>query len=94
MVDNAKGLKMMEELYAEFESGDISLSEFIDKFEKICFNDISSNSIDYFADGWSKASVSTLMKVFIRAMEGDEKAQSRLKVDLGIEYESITIKKV
>ena len=94
MVDNADGLKKMEDLYDDLESGRIKLSEFIDDFERICFNDIQGSSIDHFSDGWSKASVSTLMKVFIRAMEGDEKAQSRLRVDLGIEYENLTIKEV
>lgn len=93
MVDNAKGLEKMEGLYARFESGDISLSEFIDEFERICFNDIQANSIEHFSDGWSKASVSTLMKIFIRAMEGDEKAKRRLKADLEIESVSLTIKK-
>lgn len=94
MVDNAKGLEKMEKLYDEFKSGEKTLPEFIDDFEKICFNDIQADSIEHFADGWSKASISTLMKIFIRAMEGDKKAESRLRVDLGIEYQSLTIKKV
>ena len=33
-----------------------------DEFEKICFNDVSANAMSNFADGYSKACVSTLMK--------------------------------
>ena len=35
MVDNAKGLEKMEKLYDEFKSGEKTLPEFIDDFEKI-----------------------------------------------------------
>lgn len=94
MADNNEGFEKMVELYGEFQSGERTLPEFIDDFERICFNDIQADSIEHFADGWSKASISTLMKIFIRAMEGDKKAESRLRVDLGIEYQSLTIKKV
>ena len=93
MTRNIDGLEKMEDLYDDFKSGRKTLPDFIDAFESICFNDISSSSIDNFADGYSKASVSTLMKIFVRAMEGDDKAYNRLEIDLGIREENLTIKK-
>ena len=94
MADNNEGFGKMKELYGEFESGRISLPEFIDEFEKICFNDIGANSIEHFSDGWSKASVSTLLKVFLKAMGGDEKAMRRLRIDLDLENVNMEIKRI
>lgn len=90
-MDNTYGYEKMCKLYTRFSEGEITLPNFIDEFERICFNDISSRSMDYFSDGWKKACVSTLMKYFIRAMEGDAKAQSRIEVDLELVDVNFTI---
>ena len=58
--------------------------EFIDKFERVCYNDISSSAMSNFADGYSKACVSTLMKVCFKAFDGDDRAEERLLIDLGL----------
>ena len=63
----------------------IDYVSFISQFESICFNDISSNAMDNFADGWSKGCVSNLMKLVLRAYDGDAKALRRLEVDLFLE---------
>lgn len=94
MVDNKIGYDKLIELCGNLECDWLDLVNFIDEFEKICFNEISSYGIDNFADGWSKACVSNLMKYFIKASNGDEKAASRLKIDLGIEDVNFTIKKL
>lgn len=94
MADNDRGFEMMKDAYGEFESGEISLPDFIDRFETICFNDIGANSIDHFSDGWSKASVSTLLKFFLKAMEGNESAMKRLRIDLDLDDVKMEIKSI
>ena len=94
MADNNEGFAKLKGAYGEFESGETSLPDFIDRFETICFNDLSSNSIDNFSDGWSKASVSTLLKVFLKAMEGNESAMRRLRIDLHLENVNMEIKRI
>lgn len=41
--------------------------------------------MDNFADGYSKACVSTLMKIVLKAYDGDAEAKRRLEIDLFIE---------
>ncbi len=64
---------------------EIDFVSFIHEFEIICFNDVSSNAMDNFADGYSKGCVSNLMKHVLRAYDGDAYAKRRLEVDLYIE---------
>lgn len=86
MSDNKIALKKIEKLCDELKSDKIDFIEFINEFEIVCYNDISSRHLDYFADGWSKATVSSFMKVCLRAfVNDDEMSQSRLIVDLGLE---------
>lgn len=86
MCDNKQALIKIEKLCDELKSDKIDFVEFINEFEIVCYNDISSRNLDYFADGWSKATVSSFMKVCLRAfVDEDEMSQSRLIVDLGID---------
>ena len=85
MADNEWALERMFKLCDKLAKKQIDFVSFINEFEKICFNDVSSNAIDNFADGYSKAAVSTLMKTVLRAYDGDAKAKRRLEVDLYIE---------
>ena len=91
---NETGYNKTMELCEQLENKEIDFIKFIDEFEIIAFNNFSANSIDYFADGWSKGSALRLMKVFLKAYKGDKKAENRLKADLGLEDFNITIKKL
>lgn len=82
MSDNRLGYEKMCELYARYEKSEIYLVDFITEFEKICFNYIGGRNLGYFSDGFTRGCVSSLMVVFLRAMQGDEKAKSRLECDL------------
>lgn len=84
MVDNKIALKKIGDLMDELNKGSVDFPEFIDKFERICFNDISSSAMSNFADGYEKACVSTLMKVCFKAFDGDDRAEERLLIDLGL----------
>lgn len=86
MSDNKIALQKIEKLCKKLDDDKIDFVEFINEFEIVCYNDISSRHLDNFADGWSKATVSSFMKVCLRAfVDEDEMAQSRLIVDLGLE---------
>lgn len=85
MANNEHALEKMFRLCERLEKKQIDFVSFIKEFEIICFNDVSSNAIDNFADGYSKACVSTLMALVLRAYDGDAKAKRRLEVDLYIE---------
>ena len=85
MANNKLGLERMMNLCEKLQRKEIDFVSFIDEFERICFNDISSNAIDNFSDGYSKACVSTLMKTVLKAYDNDAKAMRRLEVDLYIE---------
>lgn len=82
MADNDLAFDKITSLVVNLKLGKIEFMDFIDKFEKICYNDISSRNLDYFSDGWSKATVSTFMKICLRAFDGDEDAIQRLNADL------------
>ena len=85
MADNKWALERMFNLCDRLAKKQIDFVSFIDEFEKICFNDIGSNAIDNFADGYKKACVSTLMKTVLKAYDGDAEAKRRLEIDLYIE---------
>ena len=85
MANNRLGLERMMNLCDKLQKKQIDFVSFIDEFEKICFNDLSSNAVSNFSDGYSKACVSTLMKHVLRAYDGDAKAKRRLEIDLYIE---------
>lgn len=88
MADNNVALDNIKYLIADLQLCEISFADFVDKFERICFNEVSSNSLNNFSDGWQKGTVSSFMKVCLRAfVDGDEKAVSRLLVDLGVNRE-------
>ncbi len=91
---NEVGYEKTMKLCKELDNNEISFVEFVDEFEIIAFNCFSKNSIDSFNDGWSKGGVLRLMKLFLQANSGDEKAHDRIIVDLGIESCNIEIKKV
>lgn len=93
-MSNKEGYEKAMNLCAKLENKEVDFVEFITEFEIIAFNDLSAISIDHFADGWTKASVSTLMKYFIKAYNGDEKAKRRLIIDLELEEVNFTIEKV
>ena len=85
-MSNKIALQKIEKLCKKLDDDKIDFVEFINEFEIVCYNDISSRHLGYFADGWSKATVSSFMKVCLRAfVDDDEMAQSRLIVDLGLE---------
>lgn len=85
MADNKWALERMFNLCDRLAKKQIDYVSFIDEFEKICFNDVGSNAMDNFADGYSKACVSTLMKTVLKAYDGDAEAKRRLEIDLFIE---------
>ena len=85
MADNKWALERMFNLCDRLAKKQIDFVSFIDEFEKICFNDIGSNAMDNFADGYKKACVSTLMKTVLKAYDGDAEAKRRLEIDLYIE---------
>ena len=85
MADNELALERMFNLCDKLAKKQIDYVGFIDEFERICFNDISSKTIQNFSDGYSKACVSTLMKTVLKAYDGDVEAKRRLEIDLYIE---------
>lgn len=85
MADNEYALEKMFRLCDKLAKKQIDFVSFIQEFETICYNDVSSNGIDNFADGYSKACVSTLMRYVLRAYDGDAEAKRRLEIDLYIE---------
>ncbi|MBQ7851381.1 MAG: hypothetical protein IJ342_00655 [Muribaculaceae bacterium] len=85
MADNKLALERMLNLCDKLQRKELDFITFIDEFEKICFNDVSANGVKHFADGYTQASVSTLMRYVLRAYDGDKKAMRRLEVDLEIE---------
>lgn len=84
MCDNKIALNKISKLMVELKKGELTFPEFIDKFERVCYNDISSSAMSNFADGYEKACVSTLMKVCFKAFDGDDRAEERLLIDLGL----------
>jgi len=93
MVDNAKGLDKMLRNIKRYIDGGQSLPDCLTQHQNICFNDLDSHT-DYFSDGWSKDTTLNLFKIAYKAALGDEKAYSRLRVDLGIEYCNMQIVRV
>lgn len=89
MADNEKGLKDLMTNVKEYLDGEKDLVECLDKHQKICYQDIGG--IDYFSDGWTKDTTLNLFKFIVKAVEGDSKAYSRLRVDLGIDDCNLTI---
>ena len=85
MANNRLGFERMMNLCEKLQKKQIDYVSFISQFESICFNDIGSNAMDNFSDGWSKGCVSNLMKLVLRAYDGDAKALRRLEVDLYLE---------
>ena len=75
--------------------GEQGLRHLIDKINK---SDVPLpcrlGSFDYFNDGWSRGGVLRLMKVFLQASAGDEKAKDRLIVDLDLEDYNMEIKEL
>ncbi len=91
---NKIGYEKTMDLCSRLQNKEISFVEFIDEFEIIAFNNFSSKSFDYFNDGWSRGGVLRLMKVFLQASAGDEKAKDRLIVDLDLEDYNMEIKEL
>lgn len=91
---NKIGYEKTMQLCKQLKSQKISFIEFINEFEIIAFNNFSSETFDYFNDGWSKGGVLRLMKLFLQANSGDEKANNRLIVDLGLENYNMEIKEL
>ena len=85
MANNELALERMFNLCDKLAKKQIDFVSFIDEFERICFNDVSSNAMENFSDGYSKACVSTLMKTVLKAYDNDAKAKRRLEIDLYIE---------
>jgi len=85
MANNRLALERMLNLCDKLQKKQIDFVSFVDEFERICFNEVSSNAVRHFADGYREACVSTLMKYVLRAYDGDKKALRRLEVDLEIE---------
>ena len=90
MVDNEKGLQKLIANIQSYINKEIGLVECLEKHQHLCFNDLDSHT-EYFSDGWSKDTTLNLFKYVVRAVNGDEKAMSRLRVDLGIEDCNLTI---
>lgn len=91
---NKLGYEKTMALCEKLENKEITFVQFIDEFEIIAFNNFSSKSFDYFNDGWAKGGVLRLMKLFLQASSGDEKANDRLIVDLGLEDYNLEIKEL
>lgn len=84
MADNKLGLKMLFELCEKVESGKIDIIDFLKEGDIIICNKLSSRCVSNFSDGWSKGCSSNILSYALRAFRGDEKALSRLEVDLEI----------
>lgn len=93
MTDNKKGLEKLMSNIEKYVKGEQSLPDCLTQHSIICFNDLD-DYIEYFSDGWSKDITLNLFKIVYRAVNGDEKAYSRLKVDLGIEECNLQIVKI
>lgn len=85
MANNRLGLERMMNLCEKLRRKEIDFVSFIEQFEIICFNDISSDAMNNFKDGWSRGEVTNLMKHVLRAYDNDAKALRRLEVDLFLE---------
>lgn len=94
MADNKQGLEHMFDLCDKLDDGKLDFIQFLEDFEKVCFNDLSADGVGHFADGWRPACVSTLLRYVLKAHAGDEKAMRRLEVDLNIADFELTIQKV
>ena len=93
MVNAKLGFEKLMHLTDDLNNGELEFVEYIDRFEKICFNDLPATRLEYFADGWSKGCLTTLMKLVLRASKGDEDALSRVRVDLGVKDGEFNIKR-
>lgn len=85
MANNRLGLERMMNLCDKLQKKQIDFISFIEQFENICYNDIRSDAMDNFKDGWSRGEVTNLMKHVLRAYDNDAKALRRLEVDLFLE---------
>lgn len=94
MVDNKEGLEKLLKQCKELDEGEIDFITFIDNCEKILFNDVSSNTLEYFSDGWKSGIASNIMKIALKAYYGNEDAMKRLRADFGIDNFNIEIKEL
>ena len=85
MANNRLAFERMMNLCDKLQKKQIDYVSFISQFESICFNDISSDAMNNFKDGWSRGEVTNLMKHVLRAYDNDAKALRRLEVDLFLE---------
>lgn len=90
MVDNEKGLEKLMSNIERYVKGEQSLPDCLTQHSIICFNDLDDH-VEYFSDGWSKDTTLNIFKIAYKAVTGDEKAYSRLRVDLGIDYCNLQI---
>lgn len=74
-----------------FKNEEISLVECLENHSRICFRDVPSSYMAYWTDGYTKDATLNLFRHIVKAVEGDDKAYSRLLVDLGIETPNLTI---
>lgn len=92
-IDNNKdGLELLKKNVEEYLNGDKNLYQCLNTHMEICTQ--LDDYIEYFNDGWSKDTHLNILKYVLRAVQGDEKAEDRLIVDLGIEDCCLTIVQV
>lgn len=94
MADNEKALKKLFELCKELEENKIDFIEFLHQGDIVLFNDMSSDGVRYFSDGWREGCASNIYQYVLKAYNGDEKALNRLLIDLEIEECNLEIRKV
>ena len=92
MADNKIGLEKMFKLCEQLKLGELSFVEFLEKADKIVFNDMGSNALTFFSDGWREGTASNFYRLCLKAYDGDDTAYQRLLVDLGIKDVDLVIK--
>lgn len=78
-----------------FDEGHITFDECLQTHSRICFNEVPSNKLKNFADGFTADATLNLFRLCCKVIdEEDQKSLERIKIDLGVETPNFTIKKI
>ena len=94
IANNEKALEKLFEQCKLLDDNEIDLIQFIDNCEKILYNDTSSSAVQNFSDGWREGTATNIIKIVLKAHNGDEDALDRLKVDFSIKETNIVIEEL
>ena len=75
MANNYIGYEKLIRNVRTFDEGHITWEEFLETHSRICFNDISSNTIDRFSEGYTKDCTLTLLRYILKVVDGDKNAE-------------------